>query len=146
MIIIRYRVNCFDRELCIELEDRYKEFENEILETLDDAYCTWNSTDDIEDTEERIFVENSCCEEFMMKKLSEIYNMWDSWWVEGDVDENGDEEPIYVIENPNLEHYTQTYITLDAEELMLLGIEPEYWDDCEIVNDAIHNMIYERKK
>ena len=145
-MIIRYWVNCFERELCIEWKDGYKEFENEILETLDDAYCTWNSTEDIEDTEERIFVENSCCEEFMMEKLSEIYNMWDAWWVEGDIDKNGDEEPIYVIENPNLEHYTQTYITLDAEELMLLGIEPEYWDDCEIVNDAIHNMIYEREK
>lgn len=100
-MIVRYWVNCFDRELCIEWEDGYKEFENEILETLDDAYCTWNSTEDIEDTEERIFVENSCCEDFMMEKLSEIYNMWDSWWVEGDVDENGDEEPVYVIKNPN---------------------------------------------
>ena len=29
---------------------------------------------------------------------------------------------------------------------MLLGIEPEYWDDCEVINDCIHNMIYERGK
>ena len=46
----------------------------------------------------------------------------------------------------NFEHYTQTYITLDAEELMLLGIEPACWDDCEVINDAIHNMIYEKGK
>ncbi len=44
------------------------------------------------------------------------------------------------------EHYTQTYITLDAEELLLLGIEREYWDDCEVINDCIHSMIYERRK
>ena len=36
----------------------------------------------------------------MMEKVREIYNMWDYWWVEGDVDENGDEEPVYVIKNP----------------------------------------------
>ena len=45
-----------------------------------------------------------------------------------------------------MEHYTQTYITLDAEELTLLEIDKEYWDDCDVINDAIHSMIYKMKE
>ena len=145
-MIIRYWVNCFDRELCIRFADGDAEFEAKVDNILEEAYCAWHSTEEIEDPEEREYVENSCCEEYMMEVLSKTFNNWIEWWVEGDVDENEDEEPIYVTKNPELEHYTQTYITLDAEELMLLGIEPEYWDDCEVINDAIHNMIYERGK
>lgn len=42
--------------------------------------------------------------------------------------------------------YVQTYITLDEEELRLLNILEEYWEDLDVVNDAIHSMIYERKE
>ncbi len=42
--------------------------------------------------------------------------------------------------------YIQTYITLDEEELGLLRIPKEYWEDLDIVNDAIHSIIYERKE
>ena len=42
--------------------------------------------------------------------------------------------------------YVQTYITLDEEELRLLNIPEEYWEDLDAVNDAIHSMIYERKE
>ena len=45
-----------------------------------------------------------------------------------------------------MEHYTQTYITLDEEELILLGIDKEYWDDCDVINDVIHSMIYKMKE
>ena len=38
-----------------------------------------------------------------------------------------------------------TILTLDEEELMILGIPEEYWDDCEVVNDCIHNIIYEKE-
>lgn len=42
--------------------------------------------------------------------------------------------------------YVQTYIVLDEEELRLLNIPEEYWEDIDVVNDAIHSMIYERKE
>ena len=45
-------------------------------------------------------------------------------------------------EKPSNEYYTQTYITLDQDELFALGIPRELWDDTEIINDSIHNVIY----
>ena len=33
-MIIRYWVNCFERELCIKLDDAYKSLEKEILDML----------------------------------------------------------------------------------------------------------------
>ena len=41
-------------------------------------------------------------------------------------------------------YYIQTYIPLDREDLELLGIDPEYWNDFEVINDAIHSMIYNK--
>ena len=41
-------------------------------------------------------------------------------------------------------YYIQTYITLDREELELLGIDPEYWNDFEVIDYAIHSMIYNK--
>lgn len=45
-------------------------------------------------------------------------------------------------ENLSDEHYTQTYITLDQDELFALGIPEELWDDTEVINDSIHNAIH----
>lgn len=143
-MIVKYWVNCFDRELNIRFAKGDLEFGQMVEDVLDKAYDIWHSPEEVEDFETREHVQESCCEEYMMEYLSQTLDNWLEWRVEGDVDENGNEEPIYVIKNPELEHYTQTYITLDAEELLLLGIEKEYWDDCEVINDCIHNMIYER--
>lgn len=90
-MITRYFVNCFERELCIEWDDAYKHLEKEILDMLDGYYCEWHSTEEIADPDYKAYVENSCCEEFMMERLSKTYNMWESWWVEGDEDEDGNE-------------------------------------------------------
>lgn len=87
----RYWVNCFERELCIEWDDAYKHLEKEILDMLDNYYMEWHSVEEIEDPDYKEYVEDSCCEEFMIEKLSETYNMWDFWWIEGDVDEEGNE-------------------------------------------------------
>lgn len=43
------------------------------------------------------------------------------------------------------DYYVQTYITLDKEELKLLGVNPVYWDDREVINDAIHSLIYNNR-
>ena len=103
-MIIKYYVNCFERELCIEWDDAYKHLEKEILDMLDGYYCEWHSTEEIADHDYKAYVENSCCEEFMMERLSETYNMWESWWVEGDEDEDGNE--ILLDKTKNLGYIT----------------------------------------
>ena len=90
-MITRYFVNCFERELCIKWDDAYKYLEKEIIDMLDGYYCEWHSTEEVADPDYKAYVENSCCEEFMMERLSETYNMWESWWVEGDEDEDENE-------------------------------------------------------
>lgn len=104
-MVTKYWVNCFERELCIEWDDAYKSLEKEILDMLDDYYSEWHSTDEIEDPEYRAYIEDSCCEEFMMERLSETYNMWESWWVEGDEDENGNEISPDKTDNPGYISY-----------------------------------------
>ena len=104
-MITRYWVNCFERELCIEWDDAYKPLEKEILDMLDGYYYEWHSTEEIEDPNYRAYVEDSCCEEFMMERLSETYNMWESWWVEGDEDEDGNGIPSNKINNPGYISY-----------------------------------------
>lgn len=105
-MIIRYWVS-FERELCIEWDDAYKPLEKEILDMLDGYYLEWHSTEEIEDPNYRAYVEDSCCEEFMMERLSETYNMWESWWVEGDEDEDedGNEIPPDKTDNPGYISY-----------------------------------------
>lgn len=146
-MIVRYWVNCFDRELCVRVPFINKEQEEAISSRLDDAYNLWHSTEEIVDDEYREYVEDSCCEEFMIEYMSQAYDGWTEWWVEGDEDEDGNKIPSYVTRNEdaNAEYYTQTYITLDAEELILLGVPKESWDDCEVINDCIHSMIYEKR-
>lgn len=146
-MIIRYWVNCFDRELCVRIPFINNEQEEAINNRLDDAYNLWHSTEEISDDEYRKYVEDSCCEEFMIDYMSKVYDGWTEWWVEGDEDEDGNKIPVYVTRNDDIkvEHYTQTYITLDMEELILLGVSEEYWDDCEMINDCIHSMIYEKR-
>lgn len=145
-MIVRYLVNCFDRELCIRFANGDADFEKKVEDILETAYDIWHSPEEIEDCEIRDHVHDSCCEEYLMESLSERFGDWLEWWVEGDVDEDENELPIYIVHNENLDHYTQTHITLDAKELLLLGVDREHWDDCEVINDCIHNMIYEREK
>lgn len=83
-MLIRYCVDCFDRELVIEFPDGYKHLESEILSMLESYYDEWNDAEYIEDPEYRSYVEDSCLEEFMMERLSETYNIWNAWWCEGD--------------------------------------------------------------
>ena len=37
-MIIRYWVNCFDRELCVKFTDGNAEFEAKVYDILDDSY------------------------------------------------------------------------------------------------------------
>ena len=68
---------------------------------LDDYYFEWHDAENIKDSEERKYVQNSCLEEYMMERLSETYNMWDEWTSTycGD-DLNEMEDEVYWNVNP----------------------------------------------
>lgn len=78
-MIIEYDLNCFDRTLTITFPDKYEYLKEEILEMLDGFYFEWHDAENIEDSDERAAVLDICCEEYMMDRLSETYNMWDEW-------------------------------------------------------------------
>ena len=74
-----YPIDCYERDLILTFPDGYKLYEKEILSCLDDYYYKWTHVEEIEDPDERDYVHDSCCEEYMMECLSEIYNQWDEW-------------------------------------------------------------------
>ena len=98
-MIIEYDVNCFERTLTIQCPDSYAEHKKEILLLLDRYYDQWHNPEEIEDDEDREWVEaDACCEEYMMAKLTETYpecGEWDSIDY-GDTEEE-DEEPKKII-------------------------------------------------
>ena len=78
-MIVTYDVACFDRELQVKFPDGYKAWIGAIWNALDDAYYKWCCPEDIEDPEESKYVQDSCCEEFMMDELSLVFNQWEEW-------------------------------------------------------------------
>ena len=100
-MIVTFDVSCFERELKITFPNGYECYRKEIEQVLDAAYCKWHSPEEIEDEEERKYVQDSCCEEFMMDELSLTFNQWEEWTSEyyGD-DEEEMEEEIYWTMNP----------------------------------------------
>ena len=78
-MIVAYDISCFERELKVLFPDGYEIYRKEIEEALDYAYCKWHSPEDIEDKEESKYVQDSCCEEFMMDELSLVFNQWIEW-------------------------------------------------------------------
>lgn len=92
-MIIEYEVECFDRTLVIKCDNSYAEHERKIKHILDKAYYAWHSPENIEDLEERDWVENdACCEEYMMSKVQEVYPeldeaSWDTFYYGNDEDE-----------------------------------------------------------
>ena len=78
-MIVTYDVSCFERELTVIFPDGYEWARKEIEQRLDDAYCKWHSPEDIEDPEESKYVQDSCCEEFMIDELSLVFNQWEEW-------------------------------------------------------------------
>lgn len=95
-MIIEYNVSCFERTLVIKCPGVYDEHEKEIKQILDKAYYAWHSPEDIEDPEEREWVEHgACCEEYMIYKMCEKYHVdhddWDSFYYgddEGEIAED----------------------------------------------------------
>ena len=99
-MLVAYDVSCFERELKVIFPDLYEHYREAIEEILDNAYCKWHSPEEIEDQEERVYVEDSCCEEFMIEELSLVFNQWTEWCSEyygNDPDEM--EEEVFWTEN-----------------------------------------------
>ena len=78
-MLITYDISCFERKLKIIFPDGYENYRSEIENILDEAYDEWHSPEKIEDLEERAYVEDSCCEEYLMDKLSLVFNQWVEW-------------------------------------------------------------------
>ena len=146
-MIIEYEVNCFDRCLVIKCPNSYVEHTRKIRMILDKAYYDWHSPENIEDLEERDWVENdACCEEYMMSKVQETYpelNMasWDTFYY-GD-DENEIEEDIENHRHDYEYNMQQLDNTIDNLENMHYEFEPfervgneAYW----IVKDCIKKL------
>lgn len=75
---IEYDISCFERKLIIEFSDHYENLREEIMEYLDDFYNEWHTGEGLS-VEDYMLIHDSCLEEYMMDRLSEIYNMWDEW-------------------------------------------------------------------
>lgn len=99
-MIVTYDVSCFERELKIVFPDGYERYRKEIEQILDTAYYKWHSPEEIEDPEESKYVQDSCCEEYMMDELSLVFNQWEEWTSEyyGD-NEAEKKEEVYWIAN-----------------------------------------------
>ena len=67
---ITYDVNCFERTLRVVFPYDLKDHEKDIYLLLDAAYYEWNHSEDIIDEVERKCVQDSCCEEHMIYRLS----------------------------------------------------------------------------
>ena len=145
-MIIEYEVNCFDRCLVIKCDDRYAAHERKIRRILDKAYYEWHTPEDIEDPVERRCVEDSCCEEHMMRRLAETYpklseNPWDTFYYGNDEDKIAEDmENHRGIHTDNMKFLTNTIEHLEDrkehfEPFEKLGNEA-YW----IVKDCIEKL------
>lgn len=146
-MIIEYNVDCFERTLVIKCDNKYAEHAMKIEHILDKSYYAWHSPENIEDPEEREWVENdACCEEYMMSKVQEVYpdlneDSWDTFYYGNDDDEiEEDMENHQYNHNYNVRHLNKT---LDKLEDMNYEFEPfeklgneAYW----IVNDCIKKL------
>lgn len=66
---IEYDIFCFNRTLYITFLEEYEYLESAILDALSTFYDEWQNSDD-----------GCCCEEYMIKRLSERYAVlgWES--------------------------------------------------------------------
>lgn len=78
-MLVLFDVSCFERELQVVFPDDCEKYRKEIENILEEAYDEWHSVEEIYDPEERAYVEDSCCEEHMIFRLSRKFNQWEKW-------------------------------------------------------------------
>lgn len=146
-MIIEYEVECFDRCLVIKCDKTYAEHKRKIERILDKAYYDWHSPENIENLEEREWVENeACCEEYMMDCVQAFYpeldnDSWDTFYYGYDKDEIAeDEERNQYSHNYNVNHLKKAIdkledYTYEFEPFEKLGNEAYH-----IVEDCIERL------
>ena len=97
MIIIEHDIPCFERTLVIKCQDSYEDSRKHIEHLLWKYYFEWHMPEDVEDADDREWLEaDACCEEYMMNKLSRTYpelkeGTWNSVYYGEDENEKEDE-------------------------------------------------------
>jgi hypothetical protein len=99
-MIVSYDVSCFERELQVKFPDECKACIGAIWGVLDDAYDKWHAYEHATFNGKTVYVDDSCCEEFMMEVLTLVFPEWEEWTsvYYGD-DPEEMEEDIYWISN-----------------------------------------------
>ena len=142
-MIIKYDVNCFERTLTIQCPDSYVGHEKKIFELLDKYYDQWHNPNEIEDDEDREWVEtDACCEEYMMSKLTETYPECGDWnsvdYGENDLDEY-DEKDISC-RDWNMYCVTKIIEYLEGKNARLELYDAVGKEVSEILNDCIAKL------
>jgi hypothetical protein len=90
--VVYFNVECFERILYVKYPNSFDNKFQEMHKILSNAYDKWHSAEEIEDDEEREYVQCICLEEFMIEELSKTYPEWIKWkskyYGEDDVDES----------------------------------------------------------
>lgn len=77
--VFKYDVECFERELLVVYPNGFDGYRLDVFNLLNDAYDKWHSVEDIEDDDERQYVQYCCLEEFMVGELSKQFPEWIRW-------------------------------------------------------------------
>lgn len=97
--VITYDVGCFERELVVIFPHDYDEYRTDIIDILDLSYDRWNCVEDIEDDEERQYIQFSCLEEYMIEEMSKQFPEWLRWKSEYYGNEETEKEITYWVMN-----------------------------------------------
>lgn len=135
-MIIEYDIHCHERTLKIKFPDGYEHLKEEILKMLDGFYYEWHDAENIEDTEERVAVMDTCCEDYMMDRLSETYNMWEEW----DTDYYGDNDEEMVFETVPVANVVKNLIFAMFEYAL-----ENQWSDSEAIDTLVDCGITEQE-
>ena len=146
-MIIEYDVDCFERTLVIKCPNSYAEHIIDIKHILNDAYLAWHSPENIEDPEEREWVENdACCEEYMINCVQAIYpelddDSWDTFYYGYDEDEIAeDEERNQYSHNYNVNHLKKILDKLEDMAYEFETFEKLGNEAYHIVEDCIEKL------
>lgn len=135
-MIIEYNVHCFERDLIIKFPDKYEHLKEEIIKMLDGFYFEWHDAENIEDPEKRVVVMDTCCEEYIMDRLSETYNMWEEW----DTYYYGDNEEETVVRTIPVTNVVKNLIKAMSEYAL-----ENQWCDSEAIDALVECGITEQE-
>lgn len=82
---IEYYVDCFDETLLITIPEEYEHKVEEITNLLDKFCQEWHNAEEIKDDITREMVMDSDLYDYMMGRLSEVYNKWEDWEVKNEI-------------------------------------------------------------